>query len=316
MSKNNKNKQAKLKISMVALALLITFFGSALVGCVSMSYDTSIFQNALYTHLVFKEGVKTVENFKLNYSQAVWADEDEKQGFVTEIEGFFNVFAADYNNGLQKRFGHEPFAPLNFTTVVNENDNIILVANFPNTTIWGEVTKKAIEEDKGEIDKEGQEEQAVQSGEVTKNFFTKTRIDRTERIGSIVEASGVKTYFATYFEQKVLELLLTKYPNVLSGAQIKSAYVYAAEHKRLHSNADVVAFAQGKYFHQWDLTLKNEDVVFYTISARVEIWYTTAIAAGFLTLGIVFLVGFISDNKKKKNQKDKNKNALKLLKDD
>ena len=139
---------------------------------------------------------------------------------------------------------------------------------------------------------------------VEKGFFT----NRVISTGTTVY--GLNTQYA---ENQTLAEYITAYSTELlqqntdlTDEQIASVvptnfvYSYGTTSSKLHSDADrVYHYANGVYYHEWDITTENSDrqISTWTIQVNTNVWYVVILCGGFVLLGVLFLVDYLRKRK-------------------
>ncbi len=139
---------------------------------------------------------------------------------------------------------------------------------------------------------------------VEEGFFT----NRVISTGTTVY--GLNTQYA---ENQTLAEYITAYSTELlqqntdlTDEQIASVvptnfvYSYGTTSSKLHSDADrVYHYANGVYYHEWDITTENSDrqISTWTIQVNTNVWYVVILCSGFVLLGVLFLVDYLRKRK-------------------
>lgn len=281
------NKKRKIITALTAFVVMV--MAVILSACASSSAkDFEVFQNTVYSHLVIKEGNRTTENFRLNYSGATWQTEEAKEEFLLEVGAFFEDFSdmldTHYKTLLSEKEISEENMPQKYTTISHENNNIIIVASFPSSEIWREVSLK---------------DGFYTSTRTETNLLSYTIFETVEKLGSVINIGGVDRFVGDFFFEELFEFLESEnFDNVSNSSQIKKVFAYATEKRRLKSDAESVRVLEGKYFHFWNLT-EDQDITitFSSTYARVEVWYTLAIAIALFSLSIIFFISYLKKEK-------------------
>ncbi len=145
-----------------------------------------------------------------------------------------------------------------------------------------------------------------QDTSIVENGFLTNRIVNT---GTTVY--GENTRFS---ENQTLAEYITSYSTELlrqntslTDEQIASVvpttfvYSYGTTSGKLHSDADrVYHYADGVYYHEWDITTENSarQISTWTIEVNNNVWYVLILCCGFVLLLVLFLI----DYKKNKNK--------------
>lgn len=275
------NKKNKVMVALTVFFMLLMMV--VLSACTTTGREFEIFNNTLYSHLVIKGTNETDENFRLNYSATNWVSEQEKQNFVDATKEFFDDFSTmlnvHYQSLLQAKNFEESTIPSAFASVINENDNLVVVVKFPNAEIWKQVSLK---------------NGLIANTQTKTDFLTYSIIDTVEKLGSVITVGGVDQFVGDYFFEELNEFLTQEnYSNVLASLQIKNVFGYVTASKKLHSNSDSLGNMSGRYFHFWDLTnLQDARLEFSSTYPRVEVWYIMAIALALFVLSAVFFISY------------------------
>ena len=144
---------------------------------------------------------------------------------------------------------------------------------------------------------------------VEHNFLTTSEISTGETIYSQnTEYAEVMT-LAQYINRVSVETL--KAEGSLSDEQIDQIvpktflYRYGTSHRRMHSDADLVRFVNGMYYHEWTVDLQNSNrtiTTWFTYANQNE-WYGLALGATLLlVLGLSLYCYFSGKNKYKQEE--------------
>ena len=144
-----------------------------------------------------------------------------------------------------------------------------------------------------------------QDTSVVKNGFFTNRIMST---GTTVY--GINTPYA---ENQTLAEYITSYATKLlddntnlSAEQIASVvptnfiYSYGTTSSKLHSDADrIYHYTNGMYYHEWDISTNNSNrqISTWTIEVNNNVWYVVILCAGFILLGVLFLIDYLKRKK-------------------
>ncbi len=140
---------------------------------------------------------------------------------------------------------------------------------------------------------------------VENNFFTNKRINKGQTIFGQNSEFDEYNSFAEYITNKCSEVL-KQYTN-LSDEVIQTIvpttyiYRYGTTSRRLHSDADLVRYINGIYYHEWNITLENStrEISTWQITANANVWYTLALLCGIILAVVLIIVCIIKEKKKK-----------------
>ncbi|MGI5841987.1 MAG: hypothetical protein ACOX6H_01675 [Christensenellales bacterium] len=270
-----RNLKFRFKTILVALVLVAGSF--LLASCGVASYDLSLTNDAVFSHLVVRSGENTLETFTFNANALTLLSPSQKADIIDEVFALFQSEGQNLHLEIQNRLADDEAVKNAFLQNTEsfrigiEDARVFFIISYKSNDIWAAVSAKS-------------EPQQVITEKV---FLTITKYDRDEKIGTVKVAGNQELYFADFLIETSKQLFSSQASEVYDNVLVKSSYTYATTSKRRHTNADVLAYSQGFYYHQWDTSTQN-DVSFYYTNANAGVWYGFAIFVGFLTLGIVF----------------------------
>lgn len=288
-------KKKTFKFAIMAFVMVLASF--VLVACSNGAgaEGFEVFQNTVYSHLVIKDGNKRVENFRLNYSAAVWESEQQKNQFLEDVQIFYENFETTLNENykqiLEDNEIEEDLILQKFTSISHENNNLILVASFSNENVW-----KVISNKDGLL--------ASKNNDV--EFFYYTVNETVEKLGSVIKNGGIDYFVGDFFRQELFAFLQDEgYQNVLDANVVTNVFGYATQDRSVKTNSDATVVVEGKYFHLWNITDAVAPQLTFSITyPRYEVWYFTGIALGLLSLSAMFFISYFIGEKKLKKTAD------------
>lgn len=78
-------------------------------------------------------------------------------------------------------------------------------------------------------------------------------------------------------------------------------YRYGTSSKRLHSDADLVRYIDGVYYHEWNITLEDSarEISTWQITVNRNVWYAVILGSAILLALVLILVCYIKNKKSK-----------------
>ncbi len=142
---------------------------------------------------------------------------------------------------------------------------------------------------------------------VENGFFTTKRISKGQTIFGQNDQFDEYNSFAEYITNRCSEIL--KENTTLSEQVIQTIvpntyiYRYGTTSKRLHSDADLIRYINGIYYHEWNITLENSqrEISTWQISANTNVWYALVLGCGIILSTVLIVICIY----KEKNRKPK-----------
>ncbi len=142
---------------------------------------------------------------------------------------------------------------------------------------------------------------------VENGFFTNKKINKGQTIFGENQEFSQDNTFAQYITNQCSEVL--KQYTTLSDEVIQTIvpttyiYRYGTTSKRLHSDADLVRYINGVYYHEWNITLENStrEISTWQVTANANVWYALVLGCGII-LSVVLILVYVFKEKKKKPQ--------------
>lgn len=135
------------------------------------------------------------------------------------------------------------------------------------------------------------------------SFFTNKIINQSKTIYGVNTQFDENNTFAEYITSQCRQVLTEN--TTLTSEQIESivpktfVYRYGTPTKKLHSDADVLRFIDGVYYHEWNITLENSgrEISTWTISPNRNVWYAIILLLALLLLAILIIVYYFKHKK-------------------
>ena len=147
---------------------------------------------------------------------------------------------------------------------------------------------------------------------VEEGFFTDKKISSGKSIFGVNVQYDSSQTFAQYVSNQCYSIL--KEQTTLSDEAINSVipktfiYRYGTPSKKLHSNADLVRYVNGVYYHEWNITLNNADreITTWQIIVNNNVWYALALIGAIILAFVLIMISYIKTKKEKKLSQDSN----------
>ncbi len=140
---------------------------------------------------------------------------------------------------------------------------------------------------------------------VENSFFTNKIISKGQTIfGQNAEFDEYNS-FAEYITNRCSEILKlnTDLSDEIIQTIVPTTYIYryGTTSRRLHSDADLVRFVNGIYYHEWNITLENStrEISTWRITANANVWYALALLCGIILTVVLILVCVFKEKKKR-----------------
>ena len=147
---------------------------------------------------------------------------------------------------------------------------------------------------------------------VNEGFFTDKKINSGKSIFGVNTQYDSSKTLAQYISNYCYTVL--KNQTTLTDEAINSVipktfiYRYGTPTKKLHSNADVVRYVNGVYYHEWNITLDDSEreVTTWQIIVNNNVWYAVALLGAIILAIVLLIIGYIKFKKEKKSIKKLN----------